>query len=171
MNLKFCTSIFLFVALVTTQGVNAQSKISLTPGLFYNGGGFSEEVFGLGAILGLEYRQEPDHFFSVELRTRYGYYAFDDGTKPQTGKEGELIPPKNDKARLEYSLFSPQVGLVPKFYLGLDDNIFLFVENEFSMELISGHFKYYGQPQSNRHFTAPVFSYVIALGIELQQGN
>lgn len=44
-------------------------------------------------------------------------HAFDDETRWTEDKDGLLRPPANkDEARLEYSLFSPKMGLVPKFY-------------------------------------------------------
>ncbi|MDR1882465.1 MAG: hypothetical protein LBR26_06745 [Prevotella sp.] len=165
--MRSCISFLLFVLFGTTLTVNAQSKFSLTPGFFYNGGGFKEEVQGYGANLGLEYKPAPNHFFSLELRTRYGYYSFDDGTKWTEDSNGVLIPPKNpDKARLEYSLFSPQVGLVPKLHFYPDDDLSLFFENEFSMGLVSGRFKYWGQPCVKKSFTEPIFSYTIGIGAE-----
>jgi hypothetical protein len=93
------------------------------------------------------------------LRTRYGFYTFDDGTKWREDADGVLQPPKNSgKARLEYTLFSPQVGLVPKLYVGLDENLFLFLENEFSIGLMSGNFKYWGKPNMKKQITEPVFN-------------
>jgi len=163
---KWLFAILIFILIVTSQNVIAQSQISLTPGLFYNGTTFSEDVSGFGAILGLEYMRRKDHFFSLELRTKYGYYSFDDGTNWREDKQGALIPPKNKgEARLEYSLFSPQVGLAPKFHWHLDELFSLFLENELSVGLMSGNFKYKGTPQKIR-FTEPTFSYNIGAGME-----
>lgn len=154
------------IIIATSQNVVAQSKLSLTPGAFYNGTTFDEDVSGFGAILGLEYMKSKEHYFSMELRTKYAYYSFDDGTKWREDKDGVLNPPTNkDEARLEYSLFSPQVGLVPKFHLLLDESFSLFLENEFSAGLMSGSFKYKGTEKKQR-FTEPTFSYNIGIGIE-----
>ena len=134
---KSLFAIFAFIIMVTSQNVIAQSRLSLTPGLFYNGTTFDKDVSGFGAILGLEYMKSKEHFFSMELRTKYAYYSFDDGTKWREDKDGVLKPPVNrDEARLEYSLFSPQVGLVPKLHVLLDESFSLFIENEFSAGLM-----------------------------------
>ena len=163
---KSLFAIFAFIIMVTSQNVIAQSRLSLTPGLFYNGTTFDKDVSGFGAILGLEYMKSKEHFFSMELRTKYAYYSFDDGTKWREDKDGVPKPPVNrDEARLEYSLFSPQVGLVPKFHVLLDESFSLFLENEFSAGLMSGSFKYKGTEEKQR-FTEPTLSYNIGIGIE-----
>lgn len=152
---------------------SAQSKFSLTPGLFYNGAGFSNEVNGFGAIIGLEYQPRASHFFSIELRTKYAYYTFDDGTRWTEDKDGNLQPPVNPgEARLEYSLFSPQAGLVPKLCLYLDESLSLFLENEFLLGLMSGSFRYKGISETKR-FTEPVFSYNVGAGFgyKLKKGT
>jgi hypothetical protein len=148
-------------------GLRAQSQFSLTPGIFYNGGGFYDEVKGFGVIIGVEYMKSPRHFFSIELRTRFGYYGFDDGTKWTENNKGELTPPKNpDKAKIEYSLFSPQIGVVPKLYYHVDESLPFFLENEFSFGLMAGNFKYNDQSYTKKSFTEPVFSYVVGVGAE-----
>lgn len=166
--MKRKTFISALILLLAIPGmVNAQSKFSFMPGLFYQGAGFNDEVNGLGFIAGLEYMPRQDHFFSIELRSRYGYYFFDDGTKWTLGEDGEWQPPKNRReAVLEYSLFSPQIGIVPKFHLHLDESLSLFLENEFSAGLMVGNFKYRGPNYTKKNFTEPVFSYNIGVGAE-----
>lgn len=51
---KSLFAIFAFIIMVTSQNVIAQSRLSLTPGAFYNGTTFDKDVSGFGAILGLE---------------------------------------------------------------------------------------------------------------------
>ncbi|MCD8044329.1 MAG: hypothetical protein LUH10_14860 [Tannerellaceae bacterium] len=163
---KNMLTILAFIIMATSQNIIAQSQFSLTPGFFYNGTTLGENIKGFGAILGLEYMGNKDHFFSLELRTKYGYYSFDDGTKWTEDKEGVLNPPKNkEQARLEYSLFSPQIGLIPKFHLHLDDSFSLFIENEFSVGLIAGKFKY-KDSVLKKSITEPTLSYNIGVGIE-----
>lgn len=163
---KVLFAILAFIIMGISQNAVAQSRFSLTPGAFYNGTTFDKDVSGFGVILGLEYMKSKEHFFSMELRTKYGFYSFDDGTKWREDKDGVLNPPVNrDEARLEYSLFSPQVGLVPKFHLLLDESFSLFLENDFSAGLMSGSFKYKGTEEKKR-FTEPTFSYNIGVGIE-----
>ena len=163
---KVMLAMLAIIIIATSQKVVAQSKLSLTPGAFYNGTTFDKDVSGFGAILGLEYMKSKEHYFSMELRTKYAYYSFDDGTKWREDKDGVLNPPTNkDEARLEYSLFSPQVGLVPKFHLFLDESFSLFLENEFSAGFMSGSFKYKGT-EGKKRFTEPTFSYNIGIGIE-----
>ncbi|MCD8165244.1 MAG: hypothetical protein LUE93_03430 [Bacteroides sp.] len=168
-NISYEKNMFVLWAafiIATSQTSIAQSQFSLTPGFFYNGTTFTENVSGFGAMLGLEYMRRKDHFFSLELRTKYGYYSFDDGTKWIEDKDGVLKPPKNnDEARVEYSLFSPQVGLVPKFHLYFDESFSLFLENECYVGLMSGKFKYKEAPQK-KSFTEPIFSYNIGAGTE-----
>ncbi|MDR3058996.1 MAG: hypothetical protein LBU84_12750 [Prevotella sp.] len=163
---KYC--FFILLALLTiTQTVQSQSRFSLTPGIYYNGTGFNDDVYGFGLIMGLEYMQHKSHFFSIELRTRYGYYKFDDGTSWTENNEGELLPPKNpNEPRLEYSLFNPQVGIVPKFHLHLDESMSLFLENEISVGLMSGNFKYNDQDYVKKSFTEVIYSYNIGVGVE-----
>lgn len=159
--------LFLILLLFHLPEIHSQSKLSLTSGLFYNGGSFKDAVNGFGATVGLEYMKIPSHFFSIELRTRYGYYSFDDGTKWSENSNGELIPPKNpDKARIEYSIFSPQIGFVPKLHYHLDESISFFLENEFLLGLMTGQFKYNGLSYTKKSFTEPIFSYVVGIGAE-----
>lgn len=149
-------------------GLQAQSKFSLMPGIFYNGTGFSENVEGFGAIVGLEYMKRKDHFFSIELRSKFGYYSFDDGTKWSEDSEGNIKPPKNpNEARLEYKLFSPQISLVPKFHWHIAESFSLFIENEFVAGLMSGKFEYKNNQKSK--FTKPIFCYNIGLGAEYRE--
>ena len=162
--------VFLTALFICSQEATTQSKFSITPGAFYNGTFFMEDVGGFGAMLGVDYR--PYEYFSVGIRTRYGYYTFDDGTSWSTDKDGYPIPPKRDYARLEYKLTSPQIGLVPKLYLALntlsDDPFYLFLENELSFGWMSGDFKYNGKPNVKRSFTEPILSYNVALGLEFK---
>lgn len=158
-------SILLLFIIAVSQHVDAQKRISLTPGFFYNGTTLRGEVSGVGAIIGLEYMPREDYFFSLELRSKYGYYVFDDGTNWSYDKEGRPIPPLNtDEARVKYALFSAQAGLVPKFYLHFDE-FSLFLENEFSPGLMSGKFAYKGAEREIT-FTEPTFSYNIGVGVE-----
>lgn len=162
----------LYIFCIISPLVKAQSKFSLTPGIYYNGAIFEEEVNGLGAIIGLEYKQRKDHFMALEFRTRFGYYSFDDGTKWTYNNDGLPVPPKNkDKARLEYKLFSPQISIVPRFHFYLDESLSLFLENEFATGLIIGTFTYGGQPYLKKSFRETVFSYNIGLGAEYKLKN
>lgn len=118
---------FVLCICATSQIMNAQSKFSLNPGVYYNGSFFDDDAKGIGLILGLEYMPSKDHMFSIELRTRYGYYTFDDGTKWGEDRDGNIVPPKNPgEARLNYNLFSPQVGIVPKIHLYFDESLSFF---------------------------------------------
>jgi len=160
---------YVFVVLCISGGlqtVNAQSKFFLSPGIFYNGSGFSDDVSGIGLIAGIEYAPAKDYWFSVRLNTKYGYYAFNDGTKWRSDKDGNPLPPKNrDEARLKYNLFSPQVGLAPKLHLHFDEPLSIFLENEFSIGLMTGRFKYQGIERKEK-ITEPIFSYNIGIGLE-----
>ncbi len=145
--------------------MQAQHKISFMPGLFYNGSILREEVKGLGLVAGLDYIPGNISFFSIELRSKWGYYMFDDGTKWHQDKDGSWESPKRPgEPRLKYSLFSPQIGIVPKFYWHLDESVSFFLENELAVGLMSGKFKFNtGQKIT---FTEPVFSYNIGVGAE-----
>ena len=154
------------IFMIAVQDINAQTQLSLTPGVFYNGNFSSDDANGFGAILGFEYRSRPEHFFSIELRTKYGYYSFDDGTKWREDKYGQLNPPQNkEEARLEYSLFYPQIGLVPKVYFPIIENLSIFLENEVSIGLMTGKFTFKGVPDKVR-FTESIFCYNVGLGAE-----
>ena len=152
--------------LLMSQAVDAQSKLSLIPGFYINGTGFDDDVKGIGAIMGLEYMQHENHFFSIELRTKYGYYTFDDGTKWRVDNDGDMIPPMKTNARLEYSLFSPQIGLAPKLHLRFEEPISLFLENEIAGGLMMGRFKYNQGYDVEKSFTEPVLCYNVGVGAE-----
>ena len=164
---KKCFIAFVVITMfITLHTVSGQSKVFLNPGLFYNGNGFSDDTEGLGLVLGLEYIQSENSIFSVELRTKYGYYNFDDGTKWRTDDDGGYVPPKNSgEARLTYNLFSPQIGIVPKLYLRFEDVFSLYLENELAVGLIKGEFKFKGIDKKS-NFTEPVFCYNIGVGGE-----
>jgi opacity protein-like surface antigen len=170
--MRFIYICILLILLINTPIAQAQSKFSPTFGAFYNGTGLTEDVKGFGLIAGLEYKQRKDHLFSVELRTRYGYYSFDDGTKWGVNNEGVSSPPKNkNNARLEYALFSPRVGVVPKVHLYIDEDLSLFIENEGSFGLMTGTFKYTGQPSVEKSFTETIFCYNVGIGAEYKKND
>ena len=155
----------LALSFLTTK---AQSQYSFTPGAYYNGALLREYVGGFGAVLGLEYMPHPKHFFALELRTRYGCYSFDDGTKWKENDDGSREPPIRNKARLEYTLFSPQIGIVPKLYHHFDNELSFFIDNEFACGLMMGRFHYAGTPSVRKNFTEPIFYYSISGGVELR---
>ena len=166
LNKYYLLLFFVWVILMVSQISHAQSRLSLNTGLFYNGGGFTEDVNGIGLMAGVEYMPANDYWFSITLRTKYGYYNFDDGTKWRTGKDGEPLPPKNrGEARLKYNLFSPQVSLVPRLHLHLDELLSFFLENEFAIGLMAGEFKYKGVSRKKK-FTEIIYCYNIGLGAE-----
>jgi hypothetical protein len=154
--------------ILASQTIKAQSQFSLTPGVFYNGGILREYTGGAGGVLGLEYLPHQNHFFALEVRTRYGFYFFDDGANWSQNKDGSWEPPIREAARLEYSLFSPQIGIVPKFYLHLDKTLSLFLENEFSSGLMTGQVKYKGNTSIKKNFTESIFYHCISVGAELK---
>ena len=157
---------FTFGLLLASQPVDAQSKLSIIPGFYLNGTGFNDDVKGIGGIMGLEYMPREDHFFSIELRTKCGHYSFDDGTKWRTDNDGDPIPPIRTNARLEYSLFSPQIGLAPKLHLRFDEPFSLFLENEIAGGLMMGRFNYNQGSGVEKSFTEPVWCYNIGIGAE-----
>ena len=177
--MKYRTLSILFGVILTLHVAEAQSRFSLTPGVFFNGDILNKEhVMGMGAMVGLEYMPRPNHFFALEMRTRYGYYSFDDGLRKREERYWEnspLYPPSRPpfqgKARLEYCLFSPQIGIVPKLYWHCDSEISLFLENEFTGGLMTGIFKYDGTPPVKKGFTESIFYYSPSIGVELRDEN
>jgi hypothetical protein len=167
----FRFSLVLFGLILSSQTIKAQSQFSLTPGVFYNGGILREYTGGAGGVLGLEYLPRQNHFFALEVRSRYGFYFFDDGANWSQNKDGSWEPPIRDVARLEYNLFSPQIGIVPKFYLHFDETLSFFLENEFSGGLMTGRFKYKGNTSTKKNFTESIFYYCISGGVELKDGK
>ena len=167
--MRISFNIIIFCIIFTSHFANSQSKFSLLAGAHYNGIGLDYEVGGAGLILGLDYELNPN--ISVELRTRNGIYAFDDGPKRTRNDNGTWSSPQNEnKPRIEYSLYSPQIGIVPKYHLSLDDffdGISVFLENAFSVGLMTGTFEYNGLPYAKKSFTEPIFCYNIGLGIEM----
>lgn len=148
------------------QSVTGQSKFFLNPGVFYNGAGFSDDVEGLGVIVGVEYMKREEAVFSIELRTKYGYYSFDDGTSWSKDNDGGYLPPTNrGEARLKYKLFSPQVGVAPKLHLRFEEAYSFFLENEIVGGLMSGKFNYKGLREEKK-FTEFTGCYNISIGAE-----
>ena len=167
--MRISFNIIIFCIIFTTQFANSQSKLSLLAGGYYNGNFLNEDASGIGLSLGLDYELNPN--ISVELRARYGYYSFDDGTKWKSNDDGTWSSPQNtNKPRIEYKLYSPKIGIVPKYHLSLDDffdGISVFLENAFSVGLMTGTFEYNGLPYAKKSFTEPIFCYNIGLGIEM----
>ena len=163
----------LFVAFMSFTGLQEVhcQEWSLNPGVFYNGGLLQQRVYGAGLIAGIEYKPSRDHVYSIELRTKYAYYGFDDGTKWWEDADGNLIPPVNlDEARVEYELFSPQVSLVPKFYLRFDKPFSLFLEGEHGVGLMTGKFLFKGF-DDKKTITETFFTYSAGVGIEYDDGD
>ena len=172
--MKISVLILFLLVVIFPQIATAQSKLSPTVGLFYNGTSFKEDVHGMGLILGLEYMTRKDHFFSTELRTKFGYYSFDDGTKWDIDDNGALKPPVNlGDPRLEYKLFAPQVGVVPKFHYVLDESISFFVENDFSIGIMAGKFNYIDKinHDTKKNFTDFTFAFNVGLGCEVKENK
>lgn len=153
------------------QTAHSQSEFSFLIGGFYNDKLQKQDVAGIGLIMGLDYRF--NQFASMEMRTRYGLYAFDDGTKFTTDRDGSLSSPvRNGNPRIEYFWFCPNIGVVPKLHLSLDEyfeGIEVFLENEFSLGFITGSIDYNGQSSISKKIREPIFCYNIGLGIELSE--
>ena len=157
------------MAFFMLQIAHAQSEWSLTPGFYYNGGWSTMDVGGFGPIAGLEYKPTKTHFFSLELRTKYGFYFFNDGTEWVTDENGnKLLPPlNNNEARVDYKLFTPRIGLVPKLHLRFDKPLSLFLENELDIGLMTGKIKYFGFGERKR-ITEPIYCYSVGVGFEFK---
>jgi len=170
--MKFNRLFILLVLFVASQIVNAQSKFSLMPGLYYNGPTLllEDAVQGVGLAIGVEYMPRQNHFFSIELRSRYGAYFFDDKTDWVLNEDRILVP---GKASLHYKLFNPTIGVVPRLYIYLDEYEIhsLFLENEIAVGLMMGNFEYNGQPYAKKSFTEPTFSYIICAGVRVKGGG
>ena len=160
--------LFLLFAILASQTTGAQSQFSFIPGAYYNGSLSREYASGFGGVLGLEYMPRPDHFFALEARIRYGIYLFNDGTSWRENNDGSWEPPIRENARLEYSLFSPQIGIVPKLYYHFDEDLSVFLETELTEGLIAGRFKYGGTPYTEKSFTEPIFYYSIVGGFRIK---
>ncbi len=169
MNFRVLKCFILLI--VCLQTAHSQSDFSFVIGGFYNDKLQKQDVAGIGLIMGLDYRFSQ--FVSMEMRIRYGLYAFDDGTKFTTNRDGSLSSPvRNVNSRIEYFWFCPNIGVVPKLHLSLDDffdGIELFLENEFSLGLITGSIEYNGQSSISKKIREPIFCYNIGLGIELSE--
>lgn len=167
MKIKIITPLLFLTLFSISQVIKAQATFSFIPGVYYNGKLLNDQISGFGLIAGLEYKPRANHFFSLELRTRYGMYSFDDGTNWTWDNEGNVVLPENlGKARMEYKLFSPQAGIVPRFHLYLDDVFSIYLENEFSLGLMTGNFKYGGEPYTEKKITESIFNYNINAGVE-----
>ena len=74
-------------------------------------------------------------------------------------------PVRRGEARLEYKMFLPQVCLVPKLWLHLEDVMSLFLENEFSAGIMKGKFEYLGFPDKI-NITDVIYSYNVGVGVQ-----
>ena len=163
--------------------VHAQSEWSMKAGVNYNGGFSGMDVLGGAVVAAFEYKPAKDHFFSVDFRTKYGEYWFNDGTEwgssPVWNGDGYLndneptIPPLNkNEARVKYSVFTPQIGLAPKFHLRSSKPLSLFLENEFDIGLMTGKIRYMGFDERKK-ITEPIYCYSVGVGLEYEcnRGN
>ncbi|MDR0939135.1 MAG: hypothetical protein LBN29_07270 [Mediterranea sp.] len=161
--------LFLVSILSLSATMGAQSRFALTPGGYYQGGGFSDEVQGMGFMMGLEYYPgKTKRIFSVELRSRFGFYDYDDGTNWTEDRDGTPKPPRNPgPPSVKFRLFCPELGVVPKArWWVFEDELALFVETEFSAGLMTGRFGYYGEPTAIKSFTDFVASAKGGIGLE-----
>ena len=170
MNKKYYSFLLaVFMIILPFQPIHSQSKWSINPGVYYNGGGIPSKVNGVGVVAGLDYM--PAKVFSIELRTKYGFYEFNDGTKWTTDSDGNEIPPKNpNEARVDYKTFSPQIGLVPKFYIRFSDVFSIILENEAAVGFMTGKYKYKGISRKEK-FTEPVFCYNGGIGLSYKEDD
>ena len=152
--------------------VHAQSEWSLNAGSNLNTGFTAMDVGGFGPIVSLEYMPAKDHFFSLELRTKYDFYFFNDGSKWATDEFGNKISPPINKneARLDYNFFTPRIGLAPKLHLRFNKPVSLFLENEFDIGLMTGKAKYIGFDEKKK-ITEPIYCYSVGVGFELNVNN
>ncbi len=163
----------ILICFSTINGIYAESGFSINPGFFLSPLNESDMVSGLGVSVGLEYMKRESSIFSVELRAKYGYYKFDDGTSYTYNSDGTYDPPVNrGEARLDYELSCPQIAIVPKLYLHLGDpfdvEMFsLFLENEFSAGIMTGNFKF-KDVSKKKHIADYIFNYNIGLGAEFR---
>ncbi len=110
---------------------------------------------GGGINLGYEYFPLRQDFISFELRTKCHLYIY---------REENWEYKTND---FRYSLFSYDIGFVPKFYLKLSEKVNLLLENDFSYAYISGKTYYY---TANYHKTNGFqFYYSISLGARIKK--
>lgn len=166
MNLRFFYFILFF--LFAPQLAKTQSKYSIIAGGYYNGLGIKECAEGYGLILGCDYKYNK--FISVELKTRYGLYSFGKDNWELTEYNEWALYENDNTPSIDYFLFCPTIGVAPKFHFclgGFLDDISLFIENEFSVGLMTGNFGYAGQPSAKKSFTEPIFVYNIALGVDI----
>ena len=163
-------------ALLMALSAHAQPEWSIKPGAYYNGSINSVSVNGGGLVVGLEYMPAERNIFSIDLRTKYGNYTFNDGTKSLTNTTldpfnphityppSEPGPPANkNEARVDYDVYSPQISLVPKLHIYPNKSLTLYLENEFAIGLITGKFKYMGFDKKEK-FTEPIYSYNVGIG-------
>lgn len=146
------------------------SSFFFTGGVFYNGNFILEDASGLGAIAGIGYRKNQTHFFSIELRTRYGYYVNHNGSFGSYDASGDYSPPAIYKdPTFRYDLFVPQIALAPRLYLKFDEKISLYLENEISTGLCTGRVMYGKTPKVS--IREPLWSYNISIGFDWLNEN
>lgn len=170
----YCLLLFTLMALsTTTRYAHSQTKLSALAGGYYNGNLLKDETQGYGVTAGIEFQRNRS--LSIELRGRLGMYAYNDGVRWTQNDDGTWMPENIfQKSNLKYKLFTPMLGIVPKLKYSLDefiDDVTVFVENEFAVGCMTGNFIYYGEPYTEKSFSAPLWSYNIGVGVEFQCGK
>jgi hypothetical protein len=162
---KQFSSFLLLVLLVFMGGkLFAQSKFLFNPG-FYFDNPFESEISGGSFIAGLEYR--PKANFGIETRAKFGLYSFDRLLYPDHDGFSVIYPSNGD---MLYRLYTPQIGIAPRFYYDLDvfyDGLLLYAESEISFGLISGDLAVTGKNEFYKAFSESISYYTINLGLEL----
>ncbi len=139
--------------------LNAQSEIRFNSGILVSGSTSNfEELGGGGLILGCEYSHSKIDFLSIELRTETPFFTY---------KDKDWMFKNNDY--LSYIFYDPNVSIVPKLSLKLSDELDVFVENEFSLEYISGDIQY--GDLKKRVSVSNIFSYTPGIGLKYRKGE
>ena len=132
----------LFFCVINTEKLYSQEKLSIEPGIHVNTMLFlSDYPTGLGVKLDLNYKPIKNSFVIVAMRTKFTYYNFNNNSSITKNSEG-IINSYNKNPNLTYTMILPQIGLVPKLFYKVDDDIAFFIENDFSVAYAKGNIKY-----------------------------
>jgi len=167
--------ISLTIILLTVFYLNTYSQgISIMPGLYINTMfGSSQYPMGIGGALDVDYKPNKINFISIAVRGKIAYYSYNDNSNINYDDNGN-INSYNANPKLKYNITIPQISIVPKFYYSIDDDIQLYIENDFSYGFISGNIDYIFSKEYSKkvnNISKNIFIYTPSIGAKIRFNN
>lgn len=158
---------FIFLCL----SIASQNKLSVIPSIHFNTMFASTEYpMGIGVMVDIDYnptypaKTANTILFSIALRPKYTYFKFNDNSNIEYDINGN-INPYNPNPKLLYNFNLPQIGIVPKLYLPIDGNVYLFLENDISVGYLNGNIKYIESSREKKNVEKLILTYTPSVGI------